>query len=57
MKFLIEGKFRAGVQWEKFSKEVEAKSERHARETVLSTYGSQHKVERRLIEINSVKEV
>jgi large subunit ribosomal protein LX len=57
MKFLIEGKFRAGVQWEKFSKEIEAKSEKHAREIVLSTYGSQHKVERRLIEINTVKEV
>jgi large subunit ribosomal protein LX len=57
MKFLVEGKFRAGVQWEKFSKEVEAKSEKHARETVLSTYGSQHKIERRLIEINTVKEV
>ena len=56
MKFLVEGKFKAGVQWEKFSKEVEAKSERHAREKVLSTYGSKHKVERRLIKIKSVKE-
>ena len=57
MKFLIEGKFRAGIQWEKFSKEVESKSEKHAREIVLSTYGSQHKIERRLIEIHSIKEV
>ena len=57
MKFLIEGKFRAGVQWEKFSKEVESKSEKHAREIILSTLGSQHKIERRLIEINSIKEV
>ena len=56
MKFLVEGKFKAGVQWEKFSKEVESDSENHAREKILSTYGSQHKIERRLIQIDSIKE-
>jgi large subunit ribosomal protein LX len=56
MKFLIQGKFKAGVQWEKFSTEVEGKSEKHATETILSTLGSRHKIERRLIKIESVKE-
>ena len=56
MKFLVEGKFKAGVQWEKFSKQVESDSENHAREKILSTFGSQHNIERRLIKIDSIKE-
>jgi large subunit ribosomal protein LX len=55
-KFIIEGKFRAGVQWEHFSKEVESINENTAREKILSTFGSKHGVNRNLIHIDSVKE-
>jgi large subunit ribosomal protein LX len=54
--FVVQGKFKAGVQWEKFSKEVEAVNQKNAEEKVLSTIGSKHKVNRNLITIESVKE-
>jgi large subunit ribosomal protein LX len=54
--YIVEGKFRAGVQWEHFSKEVESINENTAREKVLSTFGSKHKINRNLIKIDSVKE-
>ena len=54
--YIIEGRFKAGVQWEKFSKTVESSSEKNAREKVLSTFGSKHGVGRNLIKIESVKE-
>jgi large subunit ribosomal protein LX len=54
--YIVEGKFKAGVKWEKFSKEVESTSEKNAREKILSTLGSKHKVNRNLIVIESVKE-
>ena len=50
------GKFKAGVQWEKFSKEVESLNAKNAEEKVLSDIGSRHRVERRLVKIESVKE-
>jgi large subunit ribosomal protein LX len=54
--YIIEGKFKAGVQWEKFSKEVESNNEKNARDKVLSTFGSKHRINRNLIKIESVKE-
>mgnify|MGYP005830592055 CR=1 FL=1 len=54
--FIVEGTFKAGVQWEKFSKEVESVNENTAREKVLSTLGSKHRINRNLIRIESVKE-
>lgn len=55
--YIVEGKFKAGVQWEKFSKEVESSSEKNAREKILSIFGSKHGVNRNLIKIETVKEV
>ena len=55
--YIVEGKFKAGVQWEKFSREVESNSEKNAREKILSIFGSKHGVNRNLIKIESVKEV
>lgn len=55
--YIVEGKFKAGVQWEKFSKEVESNSEKNAREKVMSIFGSKHGINRSLIKIESVKEV
>ncbi len=43
--FIVQGKFKAGVQWEKFSKEVESQNEKNAAEKVLSVFGSKHRVE------------
>jgi large subunit ribosomal protein LX len=54
--YIIEGKFKAGVQWENFSKEVESNNEKNAREKILSTFGSKHNINRSLIKIESVKE-
>jgi large subunit ribosomal protein LX len=54
--FVVQGQFKAGVQWEKFSKEVDAANKKNAEEKVLSDIGSRHKVERRLVKIESVKE-
>jgi large subunit ribosomal protein LX len=54
--FVVQGTFKAGVQWEKFSKEVEALNPKNAQEKVLSDIGSRHRVERRLVKIESVKE-
>jgi large subunit ribosomal protein LX len=54
--YIVEGKFKAGVQWEKFSKEVESINEKNAREKILSTFGSKHRINRNLIKIESVKE-
>lgn len=54
--FIIQGKFKAGVQWENFSKKVESNNEKNAREKVLSLLGSQHGINRKLITIESVKE-
>ncbi len=55
--YIVEGKFKAGVQWEKFSTEVESNNEKNAREKIMSIYGSKHGVNRNLIQIESVKEV
>ena len=54
--FIVEGKFKAGIQWEKFSKEIEAENSKNAKEKVYSVFGSKHRIERRLITIESVKE-
>jgi large subunit ribosomal protein LX len=53
--YIVQGKFKAGVQWESFSKEVDSNSEKNATEKVLSIFGSKHRVNRNLIKIESVK--
>ena len=55
--FRLTGRFRMGRDWETFRKEVAAADEACAREFLLSTFGSQHGVERKYIEITEVKEV
>ena len=54
--FVVQGKFKAGIQWEMFTREVEANNRKNAEEKVLSDFGSRHRVGRRLITIESVKE-
>ena len=55
--YRISGRFRMGHDWQDFSKEVAAADEAAARERLLSTFGSQHGVARRYIEIRGIAEV
>lgn len=55
MRFEVSGKFRNGVVWMPFTKTVEAHNERFAVEKVYSLIGSNHKVRRNLIKIESVR--
>ncbi len=57
MKFEVVGVFKNANQWQKFKKVVEAHNERFALEKVYSLLGSNHKVKRHLIRIESVKVV
>ncbi len=57
MKFEVVGVFKNANQWQKFKKVVEAHNERFALEKVYSLLGSNHKVKRHLIKIESVKVV
>lgn len=57
MKFLVEGVVRLGSSKRKFRKEVEARSERMAREYTYKLLGSHHRIKRTMVEIKSVKEV
>ena len=54
--FIVQGKFKAGVQWEHFSKEVDSQNEKNAADKVMSLFGSKHRVNRNLIKIESVKQ-
>ncbi len=54
--FVVQGQFKAGVQWEKFSKEVDAANKKNAEEKVKSLFGSKHRINRQQITIESVKE-
>lgn len=54
--FIIEGAFKAGREWEKFSKRVPSQNERTAIERIYSLIGSQHGLKRNLIKIYSVRE-
>lgn len=55
--FRISGKFKQGIFVHKFSREILADSEKGALEKVLSEVGSKHKMKRRQIDIDEVKEV
>jgi large subunit ribosomal protein LX len=55
--YRIQGRFRMGRDWQRFSKEIAAADEAAAREKLLSILGSQHGVERKYIEIAAVAAV
>ena len=55
MDFEVKGVF--GKDKKVFSKKVEAKSEKLAREKTLALLGSEHKIKRRLIEISEINEL
>jgi large subunit ribosomal protein LX len=55
-KYTVTGEFRAGRQWEHFNTTIDAHNEAFAREKILSTLGSRHKVRRNRIRFESVEE-
>ncbi|AEA47762.1 50S ribosomal protein L18Ae [Archaeoglobus veneficus] len=55
--FEVVGTFRVGKDWMKFRKVVNAHNERFALEKVYSLLGSNHKVKRNLIRVESIRKV
>ncbi|MBS1264005.1 MAG: 50S ribosomal protein L18Ae [Methanonatronarchaeales archaeon] len=55
MRFEVTGSFRMGRVEGEFSKQVDAVSENHAVETVCSLLGSEHRVSRGQIVVESVE--
>ncbi len=54
--FVVKGKFKAGSNWEKFTKNVESQNEKNAKDKVYSVFGSRHSIKRSQIQIESIVE-
>ncbi|MCQ6963379.1 MAG: large subunit ribosomal protein [Methanolobus sp.] len=54
--FQVKGTFKAGVEWEKFTKKVESQNEKNALDKVYSLFGSKHGIKRNFVKIESIKE-
>lgn len=57
MNFELKGEYFEKTDWKKFSRIVNASSEKLAKEKLFSLFGSEHKVPRRRVKISEVKEV
>lgn len=57
MKFNVSGIVEIPNGKRKFSKEVDAESEKHAKELVYSIFGSQNGINRKKVKIESVSKV
>ncbi|MCD6481185.1 MAG: 50S ribosomal protein L18a [Thermoplasmata archaeon] len=55
--YRIKGSFLMKDVWQPFAKEVIGNNEEEAKERLLSIMGSRHKVKRRMIKIEEVKEL
>ena len=55
MKFTISGVISIGKDKRKFTKEVEAESESHARDVLYALFGSANRVKRNQIKIENVE--
>ena len=49
--FNLTGELRLGSRWNKFSKEIPANDENHAKELLFARFGSKHKLPRRFINL------
>jgi large subunit ribosomal protein LX len=54
--FVVKGKFKAGSNWENFTKTVESQNEKNATDKVYSIFGSRHGIKRSQIQIESIAE-
>ena len=57
MKFRVNGEMKAGSGKRQFTKEVEAKSENHAKELVYALLGSQNGIRRTNVKIAEISKV
>ncbi|NJD54043.1 MAG: 50S ribosomal protein L18a [Candidatus Methanoperedens sp.] len=56
MDFIVKGNFKAGQKWEQFTKRITTLNKSLALEKTFSLLGSEHRLRRSLIKINSVDE-
>ncbi len=56
MKYMIAGVVCIGDMKMKFTKEIDAKSEKHARDKLYALFGSSNRTKRSKIKIDSVQE-
>jgi ribosomal protein L20A (L18A) len=54
--FIVKGKAKIGIKWEKFEKTVVANTKERAQDVALCTMGGNHKVKRFEIKVESVEE-
>jgi large subunit ribosomal protein LX len=54
--FIIKGRAKIGIKWEKFEKSVSAPGKERALDAALSTMGGSHGIKRNQIRIESVEE-
>lgn len=57
MNFIAKGSFKAGHDWENFKKTITSQNKKNAMEKTYSLIGSEHRLKRYLIKIESVEEV
>ncbi|UCG69582.1 MAG: 50S ribosomal protein L18a [Thermoplasmata archaeon] len=55
--FRVKGTFLMGNRWQDFTKEVVGDDENVAKEQIYSRLGSKHRVKRKKIQIEEVKEI
>lgn len=55
--YRIKGEFLMKNVWQPFTKEIEGEDEEEAVEKILSIIGSLHKVKRKMIKIEEIKEL
>lgn len=55
--YLVSGRFLMKDRWMPFTQEIAAEDQEDARERVMSNIGSRHKVKRRFIELQEVREL
>ena len=54
--FALSGELKLGSRWNKFSKELQANNADHAKELLMTQFGSKHKLPRRFINLLEVSE-
>lgn len=57
MNFIVKGTFKAGLKWERFTKNLTSPNKNNASEKAYSLIGSEHGLKRHLIKIESVEVV
>lgn len=57
MNFIAKGSFKAGHDWVNFKKTVTSQNKKNAMDKTFSLIGSEHRLKRYLIKLESVEEV